>query len=401
MAEKIADKNEAKMKSLKRFGGKTSKSLVSFNTGSSLDFSSGDSAEYLKLKAYNKEEWGASFIHFGSSIQFAGLEQEVNELGGLLNKIDTAWNSAKKFEIPLMCPIKDSIEQIALYRSLGEKISANNQDIGFVDYEIYGTDFIFSQQTHVRLKYENISSEILTELNTSGIVSFAESNGIQLQTELPKIKVQIIIEGQSKYTTQLLNLVEFHSDENVFLYRGKWFVFNSSFIEQLHRSLESIVPVQFSETFSEEEFIQWKEARVSGVKYRERFVIEKIHEALGYEVYDREMEYIPYGSKKYSIEVGDIYDRTQKRMFVVKIGDPNDFGYAFDQAMAVLHNMNGKKFQTGDNQVEINIMTILLIFKTERILEFVTDTKSIIFELKLDELRKLAIEKGVSLEVQY
>lgn len=102
MAEKIADPNQAKMKSLKRFGGKTSKSLISYTTGSSLDFSSGDSAEYLKLRPQSADDWGTSFIHFGTSIQFGSLDVEPSDLGDLLQRIDSAYSSRRKFEIPLM-----------------------------------------------------------------------------------------------------------------------------------------------------------------------------------------------------------------------------------------------------------------------------------------------------------
>jgi len=402
MAEKIADPNQAKMKSLTRFGGKTSKSLISYNTGSSLDFSSGDSAEYLKLKPENVEEWGDAFIHFGTSVQFSSVDIEPENLGTLLSRLDSAARVAKKFSIPLMRPIKEEAQQIALYKELSNKISTHDGSIEFVDYEIYGTDFIFSQQTHVRLKHNGVTSDTLADLSTTDIANFAEANNIDLENELPKIKVQIIVDGQSKYTTHLINLIEYHSDNQIFLYKGKWFAFNASFIEQLHQSLESITPVRFPDSFSEAEFSTWRDERTEGVKYRERFVIEKIQETHGYEVYDREMEYIPYGSKKYQLEVGDVYDSEQKKMFVVKIGNSRDFGYAFDQAMIVLHNMQGNKFKVGtETEVVIDTVAILLLFKSERVLEKVTDTQSIIFELKLDELRKLAIEKGVKLEVQY
>ena len=402
VAEKIADPNQAKMKSLKRFGGRTSKSLISYNTGSSLDFSSGDSAEYLKLKPDNVEDWGKSFIHFCTSVQFGSLDIEPEDLGTLLNRLDSTARVGKKFSIPLMRPVKEETKQIVLYKELGDKISAHDGNIEFVDYEIYGTDFIFSQQTHVQLKYKGATSDVFADLSTIDIANFAEANNIDLQSELPQIRVRIIIDGQSKYTTQLINLIEYHSDDQIFLYKGKWFAFNSSFIEQLHQALESIKPVRFPDSFSESEFTTWRGARTEGVKYRERFVIEKMQEMHGYEVYDREMEYIPYGSKKYPLEVGDVYDSGNKKMFVIKIGNPRDFGYAFDQAMLMLHNTHGNKFKVGtETEVVINTVTILLLFKSERTFEKVTDTKSIIFELKLDELRKLAIEQGVKLEIQY
>lgn len=402
MAEKIANKNQAKMKSLKRFGAKISKSLVSFNTGSSLDFSSGDSAEYVKLKAANADDWGRSFIHFGSSVQFGNIDIEPSDLSVLLNRVDTAWGGAKSFSIPLMRAIKDDAKTISLYRELGGKILDNDADVSFVDYEIYGTDFVFSQQTTVRLKYNGAVSDILHDLSTADIAVFARTHEIDLQNELPKLKVQIIVDGQSKYTTNILNIIEYHSGRDIFLYKGKWFVFNESFVEQLHHSLQNMLPARFPDSFSEEEFSVWQAARAAGIKYRERFVIEKIHETHGYEIYDRVMDYIPYGTNKYRIEVGDIYDRDNKRMYVVKIGEPKDFGYAFDQAMVVLHNMQGNQYQESVGQlVEIDIMTVLLLFQSERTMSNVTDINSIIFLLKLDELRKLALEKDVNLEIQY
>lgn len=402
IAEKIADPNQAKMKSLKRFGGKTSKSLISYSTGSSLDFSSGDSAEYLKLKTENTEDWGKSFVHFGTSVQFGGLEIEPPDLGILLQRLQSAERASKKFSIPLMRPIKDEVQQIALYKELGEKIAAQHGNVEFVDYEIYGTEFIFSQQTHVQLKYKAVTSDVLSDLSSADIANFAITNNIDLKSELSLVRVKIIVDGQSKYTTQLINLIEYHLDNQIFLYKGKWFAFNSSFIEQLHQSLENITPSQFTDSFSETEFESWRSERTEGIKYRERFVIEKMNERYGYNVYDREMEYIPYGKKKYQLEVGDVYDSQNKKMFVVKIGSPRDFGYAFDQAMLMLHNMKGSKFQVGEgSEVIIKTVAVLLLFQSERTLTKITDTKSLIFELKLDELRKLAIEKGVVLEVQY
>lgn len=402
LAENIADPNQAKMKSLKRFGGKTSKSLISFSTGSSVDFSSGDSAEYLKLKPSNIEDWGKSFIHFGTSVQFGSIDIQPNDLGILLGRIDTAQSSTKKFSVPLMRPIKDEAQQIALCRELGDRIVSRDSSVEFVDFEIYGTDFVFSQQTHVQLKYKDAISEMLSDLSASDIADFAETNNVDLNTELPQIKVKIMIDGQPKYTTQLINLIEYHSDNQAFLYKGKWFVFNASFIQQLHHSLQNIAPSRFPDSFSEDEFAAWRDARTEGVKYRERFVIEKIQEIHGYTVYDRKMEYIPYGKNSYQIEVGDVYDSENEKMFVIKIGNPGDFGYAFDQAMLVLHNIQGGKFKVnGTTGVSIKTMTILLLFQSDRTLDDITNTNSLIFELKLDELRKLALEKVINLEIQY
>lgn len=402
IAERISDPGNVKMKSLKKFGGRTSKSLTSYSAGSILNFSGGESAEYLKLKPADTSEWGKSFIHFGTSVQFGSIDVDPKEITILLKKLEQAQKKTKNFPIPSVREVKDEAKRNSLYRGLGEKILNDGANVEVVDYEIYGADFIFSQQTHARLKYKRHTSKILTDLKIADIKDFIQSTGdINIETELPKIKVQIIVDGQSKYTVPLLNIIEYYSSEKEFLYKGKWFAPNESFVQQLHRSLNNIPLNAFGEDFSEQEFSDWQSNNEGGVKYRERFIIEKLHSAHAWDIYDREMEYIPSGNnKKYPIEVGDLYDETQKKMYIVKIGAPKDFSYAFDQAAAVLHKLENNQFTTADNRsIEIKNIALLLVFKTERNLQNITDTKSIIFEIKLGDLQNLAIEKNVGIEV--
>jgi len=100
--------------------------------------------------------------------------------------------------------------------------------------------------------------------------------------------------------------------------------------------------------------------------------------------------------------VGDLYNRPKKEIFVVKIGEPRDFSYAFDQASVVLNNMkNSKYILNNSNNIYIKFMNILLIFRKNRELNSPMDTKSLIFEIKLNELYRLAQEKGVKLKLLY
>jgi uncharacterized protein (TIGR04141 family) len=402
LAERIADEHQAKMKSLKSFGGKTSKSLVSYNSEADLVFDSCESAEYLKLKASNKETWGKSFIHFGSSVQFNSSETEAADLGQLLSGIDTALAGARQFNLPLMKEV-DKSQSAQLYLKLIQKISELDDSINFLDYEVYGVDFVFSQQTHVRLKHMREHSEQLTELTLSHIVTFAEANGINLAESLSSIKAQIFVGSESKYSVQLIKLIEYYDDETgCFLFRGKWFQFNESFIEALHRMLANVPVSAFGTTFSEAEFNTWRLAQTEAIKYRERFIIEQIHTQQGFEVLDRNLDYQNVSNKTYSIEVGDLYDAANETVIVAKIGAPRDFGYAFDQAFATLSSLQGRSYTTsGGRVIAVKEVELLLIFKTNRTLESATATGSLIFELKLNELCKLAREKGVQLKISY
>lgn len=402
LAEKIADKDQAKMKGLKQFGVKTSKSLTSYNAGSSLVFSSGESAEYLKLKAEDQTTWGDSFLHFGTSVQINNSEFEPTSLGNLLRNVENAMARENLIDLPLMKEVKDDALAIALYKTLGEKILSLDQTISILDYEIYGTEFIFSQQTHIKLKYEEVYSEELTQLTVQDIFDFVTAYDIDVKTSLRKIKVQFLVEGNSKFTISLIQYIEFCNDD-IYLYRGRWFYFNQSFIVCLHAALSTLPVMKFEYDFSEAEFITWRDANQEKIKYRERFIVEKLHAELGYSILDRELDtIISANGKKYALEIADLYDAASREMYVIKIGDLSDFTYAFDQAFAMLNNIVNKVYtDVAGMKYNVDSLSVLAIFQTDRALTSATDTKSLIFEIKLNELQKLAQEKLIVLKLVY
>jgi len=84
----------------------------------------------------------------------------------------------------------DKNQSVQLYLKLGQKINQLDETINFLDFEIYGVDFVFAQQTHVKLKYAGNYSEPLSELSLNQIITFASENNIDLTETLSKIKVQ-------------------------------------------------------------------------------------------------------------------------------------------------------------------------------------------------------------------
>lgn len=401
LAESIADNSQAKMKSLKSFGGRTSKSLVSYNSESSLIFSSCESAEYIKLKARDKDKWGKSFIHFGTSVQINSSEVVPSDLGSLIGDIETALHhDGKHFRLPLMKEV-DIAQAGHLFEKLADKMLGQDQTIHFLDYEIYGVDFVFTQQTHVRLKYQRQYSDNLPELHLENILEFAARHEIDLAQSVSQIRVQVLVDGDAKYTVPLIRLMEYHDDDSkCFLFRGKWFHFNQSFLDTLHTALANVVVERFPMDFVEAEFKAWEAERQERVHYRERFVLTKISDQLGYEIFDRSMDYQHAGDKSYAIEVGDLYDDVNQKIVVAKIGSPRDFSYAFDQAYAVLSNVVGGEYiVNGGQNIPIKEVEVLLIFKTDRVLNSATDTQSLIFEIKLNELNRIAQERNVQLKL--
>ena len=67
LAERIAD-NNLKLKNSKLFGGKKSKTIISYQENSEFEYDSGESIHYVKAKTIDKYKWG-EVASFGNSVQ--------------------------------------------------------------------------------------------------------------------------------------------------------------------------------------------------------------------------------------------------------------------------------------------------------------------------------------------
>ncbi len=141
--------------------------MISFSGDSVLSFTPGEATDYVKLKANNTEKWGKSYIHFGTSVQFGSIDYEPEQLDDLLTHLENCLGDKATFSLPMILPITDEVEVLNLDKEVSKAIADNNASLSVVDFELYGVDFIFSQQTHVRLEYQGIFSGNITELDVS------------------------------------------------------------------------------------------------------------------------------------------------------------------------------------------------------------------------------------------
>jgi uncharacterized protein (TIGR04141 family) len=404
VAERIGSNKGAKTKSLKHFAGQTSKSMISFSGDSVLSFKPGEATDYVKLKATDADKWGKSYIHFGTSVQFGSIDYEPDKLNDLLANIEGCLEDEAVFSLPMILPVKDETQIQQLDKEVSQAITGDNASLSVVDFELYGVDFVFSQQTHVRLEYDGVLSDNITELDIAAVKKFAEDNSLDLDTTLRDINAKLYVNDSSKFTVPLIKLLDYVGDSEYFLYRGKWYIFSESFLNSLLELIKTAPVEQMQMEFTKAEHQVWQTNHEDDeVKYRERYVIDKIVQANeGFRDIDRVFDYKQYNGKKAKIEVSDIYDPAHSEINVVKIGEAKDFGYAFDQAALVLTFIQANKYVLGDgSSIEVKRLRLTLVSSNVTTPESPADINSLSFQIKLGELMNLAREKSVDLVVTF
>jgi uncharacterized protein (TIGR04141 family) len=404
IAERIGSPNGTKTKSSKHFAGQTSKSVTSFVGDSILNFSAGEATDYVKLKPSNKNLWGKAYIHFGTSVQFSSIDITPGDLDKLFRQIEEALSASPSFSLPRIIPIKDEAQVLVLDEKLAQAIRDNNSSVGIVDFELYGVDFVFAQETHARLDYNGLLSEPTPELSTDFLQSFADSNSLQLSDIIRELKVKFYVNETSKFTVSLINMLDYMGNDDTFLHRGKWYLFSQSFVDTLTTLIASVEIAQLGMGFSKTEHEKWKQANQDkAINYREKYVIDKILQSNPSLIeYDRSVDYKNLNGKKTNIEVSDIYDSRNEEIIVVKIGDAKDFGYAFDQAMRTLSLMSGNTYHLEDgSNIRISKLRLLLVTTNMNIPAHATDINSLSFYIKLSELMNQATEKQVQLILSF
>jgi len=401
-AERIGSQSETKSKSSKLFGGQTSKTITSYTGSSVLNFSPGEATDYIKLKPVDKELWGKSYIHFGTSVQLGSINKDLSTI---LDDIKQAEGSNPRFNLPRMIPVTDKALISQLDNELAEAINKDNCNIGIVDFELYGVDFVFAQETGIRLYYEDTESKSYETLDISDIKDFALTNNINLGNCIRDIKAKLFVNDRGKHSTYLLKMIDFVGENNAFLHQGKWYIFSKSFMEALEQLVSNVNVSRSEFEFSKSEHEQWKieQPEEEKVNYRERYVIDKIVKSdTRYVENDRNFDYKPSSGKTYAIEVSDIYDTETDEVIVVKIGGAKDFGYAFDQAIRTLSMvLNNKYTYENKTTIQVNNIKLMLVSDQSVIPSSASEINSLSFKIKLGELMRVASEKNVKLNLVF
>ncbi|NKE72985.1 DUF6119 family protein [Candidatus Manganitrophus noduliformans] len=378
LAERIIDESNLKIKNSKFYKSRKNKIITTYQDGSGIDFDSGESMHYIKAKTVDATVWGKT-ASFGHSAQFS-IEMTPDELPGFVNNIEETLNQPTKIKLPKVVMVQDPQKAQGLDGILanalipaGDGTSGVNVD----DISLSGIDFIFSDhyQYSIYIRGARDSHTQKGELTIEKLREFIVDNSINLKEQIDFIKVKVHNELGRNFSKPIKEFLDFVDEKDRFcLIDGKWYQFNQSYIDFLRSEVDKIETVKM-ETVSETEEVDFNKRMAND----------------GYINCDRVIDTI---DKKYKVEHLDLYK--DGALIFVKIGSPKKMNYNIDQAINVVKLLqnNQSRIKINDEAKKVNTICLWLIFDRRTPIEKLSDSRSLIFHMKLVDWKKTVLNAG-------
>lgn len=380
-ASKSAKVDSINTQSSKFFSINKNKSLViynnaSFNTqvGEAVDYLiadieevSGRSAIRQLLELVNKR------VHFSNYVKMTLKEKFNSEnLIRIIKNVNTIITGYRiRFSIPKLYYLKDSKDK-KIIKKLQDKLNKDVLDIGntSISLGIYsvidGRFETTNNQDECRL-YVGRKGKEYGELNLENVRNFIEEFNI---LDITKINARI---GNDTYP--LCKLIDYttsleNEDEYYCLNSGRWTRFNKEYIIKVEEEIENKINkiTVFDEKYNLDDLQKLRmeySKNITGKEYskelddklyRERVYNYYLMKRFDFMLMDRELEE--------DIEIADLFDRKEKALIHVKIGNPAKFIECINQSMTgATHYVNNKKqvIKKFGNELK-NVRKITLLF---------------------------------------
>ncbi|BEV02914.1 DUF6119 family protein [Chryseobacterium gambrini] len=380
LAERIIDINNLKLKNSKFYKSKRNKSIVSFSENTSLDYDSGESLHFVKAKTIDQNLWGNT-ASFGHSVQLS-MDITIQELPTLIERIESKLSEDPVTNFPKAELIKDQSEIDRLDILIAEGIRDYDSNVGNDEFDLSGVDFIFTSNAVFvfKLKGTNIESENFMELSMDDLREFLELNNIDIVDKLNRIQVKFIRDEGRNLTKSLKSILQYVTDDRETLIDSKWYKFNQSYVNLLNEKVDKIQFNYFPDFDYPTRIIEdtFNDDRVSD----------------GYLNLHTSMVTI---ARRYTVENMDLYK--DDTLFFVKKGGPKELNYAIDQATNIIKLLKNNESKIQNNGEDLNVTTINIWGLIERVTNIskVSDFRSLIFIMKMNELYREATDAGLSL----
>lgn len=378
LAERIADRDDLRIKSSKFYRSQKSKIITTYQKGTGINFDSGESMHYLKVKTNDESLWG-KVASFGGSVQLT-LPLQPNELHTLIDRIEKRLQEPSQHQFPKAEVVKDDEIIKKLDNKLCDEILASSAVVNIDEVAVSGVDFIFADRSNYSLYLKGFSSykTQVGELTIGKLVEFCTEKTVDLYENLNGIMVHSADEFERGHSQSLKAYIDYVDDERYCLIDGKWHKFNASYISYLSNEVDTIQIVR-------EEIFDISLPLDEGEFNKRRA------ESDGFINFDRDIESL---AAKYRIEKMDLYK--DGILYFVKIGIPKKLGYVIDQALntvAILQN-NAGQIEIGDSPITISGICLWIIFDRKTTLAKLSEINSIIFHMKLVQWKKAVTDAG-------
>jgi uncharacterized protein (TIGR04141 family) len=380
VAKRIADENDIRQTSSRRFQGRRRKDLRSFAANTRLDVESGESVDYLQAAIiYDCRKGFGKTGKFGASALLVP-DIKAASIGAFLNSLDVQLSKPASFSLPRTTLISEP-DEIERYDDL--LLNELTSDIGTTEfahnsYDLYGVDFIFGSTGLFTLTCPGYPKLALDRLDMKALKSYIAENGVA-RKDLLRIKVRHLPEDGPRYTQPIKEELDFISDsDRVVLCNGRWMHFNQDYLTFLDEFLNEIK--------TEETEPQFKDVLLNETKFN---ISDAIKDA-GYAVADKDFSIFRTRSST-PVEAWDLHKGT--RVYAVKFGTAQKLGYVCDQAIAVLELLRNKAEVREIPNFES--YCLWLGYRAQKNLSAITDSGSIILKQKIETWARKARDLGI------
>jgi len=383
------------IKNSRSFGGRTTKTISTYNNIPELVFDGGESVSYIKGRPTDSKKWGRS-VSCGQSVQLRKREfnpTNAHELAVMLEK--TLNKDPVKTEIPRSIRINDKPTIARLTDALIRDMESGNYMFSISAQQLSGVEFIFSDMYTYHIKHESGEIELESSLNLQDADALVKKHFNSDYSNFLKAEVEAREDGERAFVSRLIHFVDYvDSNNKYYLEEGTWYKFDTNYLRYLQHAV-SLIPIDLSpemRTFDESAYQKWLKAgkRSKTEYYRERFLNELLSNKFGYKNYDRNI--LKY--EKMSIEFADLV-RDDEFVFV-KIGIPQKLNYVIDQsinAIRVLQHM-GFHIDIDGKRHLIKKITLWLFLNRKDPISSLNELHSLIFLMKLANWRKEVLLSG-------
>ncbi|MGO4257599.1 DUF6119 family protein [Marmoricola sp. RAF53] len=381
LAKRIADDEDIRQTSGKRFAGKRTKDIKSFSSNSPLIIESGESIDYIQASVIKaKQETFGKTGKFGTSAQITP-KVDPPDLGQFLNKLEAELAEAPRFPLPRTLVVIEPAEVERFDELLLDELTApvGTSDFTNNTFDLYGVDFVFPSEGAFTLKCGRSNKQQLEQLTMADFKQYIEDHKIP-RDDILKIKITHEPEDSNSYTNSIKECVDFLADsDRVVLSGGKWMHFNQDYLDFLDDAIREIEVEEIEEEFK---VITLTEPT---------FNISAEVTAAGFEVADKNFE-IFTTRRSTPVEAWDL--RRDTTVYAVKFGDAQKLNYVCAQALNVLELLRNKS----ETKEVPNFDRYCLWFgyRVKNLPDSMADSGSIILKQQIEAWARRATELGIT-----
>ncbi|KAA1194877.1 DUF6119 family protein [Photorhabdus heterorhabditis] len=414
LAIRIANEETILLKKSTYFSGSKKQEISSYKNFIKDSYEPGESVDHLKLKATDKDVWGAKNIIFADSIQM-DIDKKPEELAHIFDKIILAMADTQSIRLPKREMVTDEELTLNLDCVLFDYLKRNDASLRLEEFQVYGVNFCFS--------FTEYNYKIATKIGRKHLLKEELGNSISIEAiskyvkAYPKIKslndlvITFDIEDKgSKFTRPLKEILDIYiqsGDVHYFLSNGDWCCFNQPFLSYLRDSLNNI-DLKIQDPLDENDYLEWLSVKKDKIEkgeyvenkltYREYYFNEKKSNEEGYELLDRELTLInsiENKKKKYKLEIADLYKDGE--IISVKISAKDkELIYNIEQSKDALELiLNGGV----KSDKEIKYASLWFVFEQD--IKRITEKNSIQFLLALQSWKKLVEHYSITPRIYF